>query len=187
MAKVKAVTSSGFVTESGQVLSSDDYLFVAVPKNRVKLSGWFMGFAAAFIELAKDKRMDLKTKEVLMYLLGIMGFENTVAIEQSRVAEELGMQKQNVYRAFKQMLEAGVLVQGPKLGKSKSYTINLNYAWKGKAANRQKEIAKQWRESDPNPAAKPKEKQKTGSKKKITKPLKTKAKLKLVQQLDGEL
>jgi len=187
MAKVTGVTDSGFVTAEGQVLSTDAFTFIAIPKNKIKLSGWFMGFAEAFIELAKDKRMDLKTKEVLLYLLGMMGFENIVAIEQKRVADELGMQKQNVNRAFKQMLETGILIEGPRIGKSKSYMINLNYAWKGKALNRQKEIEKKWRDSDLSTAAKPKENKKTGSKKKVTKPLKTKGKLKLVQQIDGHL
>lgn len=187
MAKVTGVADSGFVTAEGKVLSGDEYTFMAVPKNRVKLQGWFMGIQQAFVELAKDKRMDLKTKEVLMYLLGIMGFENIVAIEQKRVAEELGMQKQNVYRAFKQMLDIGVLERGPSIGKTKSYMINLQYVWKGKVVNRQKEIAKRWRDSDPNPGAKSEAKAKTGTKKKVQKPAKTKGKLKLVRQKDGEL
>jgi DNA-binding Lrp family transcriptional regulator len=119
--------------------------------------------------------------------MSIMDFENFIGIDQTEIAEFIGIARPNVARSIRKLREKGILVEGPKLGRHKSYQLNLQYAWKGKAANRQKELAKAYREVDAKSAAKPKAKKSPGSKKKVTKPAKVKAKLKLIKQKDGEL
>lgn len=138
MAKATGITSTGIETKDKGELSAEQYVFVAIPKVQYKLKGWFMGFQTAFKEVAKDKSLSGESKNVLIYLLGTMDFENFLGIEQKIVAEELGMKQSNVSRAMKELSEHGILEQGPKFGKFKTYKINLFYAWKGKAVNREK-------------------------------------------------
>lgn len=97
-----------------------------------------MGFQQAFIEIAKDKELCGEPRRVLDYLMGQMDFENFIAIEQKTIASELQMHKVNVSQAIKKLVLKGIVEKGPKLGKSWSYRMNLFYAWKGKAVNREK-------------------------------------------------
>ena len=62
---------------------------------------WFMGFQRAFAEISEDREMTLEVHRVWNALLGCLGFENFIAVEQNDLAERLGMRKQNVSRAIK--------------------------------------------------------------------------------------
>jgi hypothetical protein len=134
MAKVTDLDQEGLITDQGK-LRSDDYVFVAIPRRKVRLEGWYMGFQQAFIELAKDKELRGEPRSVLDYLLGCMDFENFIAVEQKKIAEELGMHKVNVSKAIALLVRKGILVKGPKMGRHASYRMNLFLAWKGKASD----------------------------------------------------
>jgi predicted transcriptional regulator len=187
MPKVTGVSDAGIQTQDMGLLSPDEFVFMAIPRVQYKMQGWFMGMQQAFIAMAKDKELTGEIRRVLDYMMGVMDFENFVGIEQKQVAEELDMQASNVSRAIKKLLEKGIVTLGPRFGKIKTYKMNWHYAWKGKAINRQKEIAKAYREADPKAGKKSGARAKTGTKKKVQKPAKTKGKLKLVRQKDGEL
>ena len=187
MAKAIGVSDAGIETKDVGLLSPDEYVFLAIPRVQYKIQGWFMGMQQGFIALAKDKDMTGETRRVLDFMMGTMDFENFVALEQSKIAEELDMQVSNVSRSIKKILGKGIITIGPRIGKVKTYKMNLQYAWKGTALNRHKELSKGYRDVDSKSAKNSKGNKKTGSKKKVTKPLKTKGKLKLVQQIDGHL
>jgi hypothetical protein len=97
--------------------------------------GWFMGIQDAFIALAKDKDINGGTYRVLNYMFGKLGFENYICIQQKEICEVLDLKKQNVSSAIKLLLEKGIILPGPKLGRSSSYRLNPTYGWKGKVTN----------------------------------------------------
>ena len=97
--------------------------------------GWFMGFQEAFLELAKDKDMTGEVTRVLLYLFANLGFENYIVLPQRQIAEALKMRKENVSRAIKTLTAKGIIIEGPKLGRTKAYRLNNKYGWKGKAKN----------------------------------------------------
>jgi hypothetical protein len=103
---------------------------------KVKLrEGWFMGFQDAFIALAKDREITMDSRRVLDYLMGNLGFENYIAIPQRQIAEALNMQKANVSRAIKLLVNKQILIEGPKLGRTHTYRLSNTYGWKGSVKN----------------------------------------------------
>ncbi|MCG3017875.1 hypothetical protein KZ288_29525, partial [Escherichia coli] len=59
--------------------------------------------------------------KVLMLMLADLDYENFIQIAQADIAETLGMQKTNVSRAVRALLDVGVIFAVPKVGRSKTY------------------------------------------------------------------
>lgn len=78
--------------------------------------------------------------KVLMILLADLDYENYIQVAQADIAESLDMQKTNVSRSVKVLLELGVILLGPKIGRSHSYRLNPQFGWKGTAANHKKAL-----------------------------------------------
>ena len=45
------------------------------------------------------------------------------------------MQRQNVQRSIKRLMALGVLLEGPKIGISRSYRLNPEFGWRGSGKN----------------------------------------------------
>lgn len=69
---------------------------------------------------------------VFLYLNARLDFENVIQVPQIEIAEELGLQYQNVHRAIKRLEDLGIILRGPKVGRSSSWRLNPNAGWKGK-------------------------------------------------------
>ena len=95
--------------------------------------GWFVGFQEAFTMIAQDKEMTGESYRVWAYLLGCLGFENFIVLERSKVANSLGIKGPNVSRAINQLIKKGLLIRGPKVGKTYAYRLGLNVAFRGDA------------------------------------------------------
>lgn len=91
-----------------------------------------MAFQDSFEEIAKDGDMTGETYKVLFYLYSKLDFENFIQQTQIEIAESLGMQKQRVSRAMKVLTSKQIVLEGPKIGRSRCYRLNPNYGWKGK-------------------------------------------------------
>ena len=91
-----------------------------------------MAFQDSFEEIAKDPELTLEPKNVLFYLYSKLDFENFIQQTQMDIAEGLGMKKQQVSRAMKLLTAKGIVLEGPKVGRSRCYRLNPNYGWKGK-------------------------------------------------------
>ena len=83
--------------------------------------------------LANIKSLD--DNRVIMYLMSKLDFENLIQVQQTAIAEALGMQKQNVNRSIKRLLAMEVILEGPKIGRSRCYRLNPHFGWKGTAKN----------------------------------------------------
>ena len=101
--------------------------------------GWFMAIQDAFLALAKDKEICGRTRRVLDYMFGKLAFENYICIQQKEICENLDLKKSNVSSAIKLLLQKGIILTGPKLGRTTSYRLNSAYGWKGKVVNLSKE------------------------------------------------
>ena len=78
--------------------------------------------------------------KVLMLMLADLDYENFIQIAQADIAETLGMQKTNVSRAVRALLDVGVIFEGPKVGRSKTYRLNEQFGWKGTVTNHKKAL-----------------------------------------------
>ncbi len=80
---------------------------------------------------------------VLLLLMARLDFENLISLEQTAVAAKLGMDKSNVNRSIKRLITLGVLLEGPKIGRSRTYRLNPNFGWKGSTKNHHKALRTQ--------------------------------------------
>ena len=78
---------------------------------------------------------ELEDFRVLMALLEQLDYENLITTNQAEIARELDMQRQNVQRSIKRLMALGVLLEGPKIGISRSYRLNPEFGWRGSGKN----------------------------------------------------
>ena len=97
--------------------------------------GWIMNSQEALKLIAKDKDLQGRTLRIFLYLCGILDFENLIQIPQVEICRELDLKRSNVSLAIKILVDKGILIQGPKVGRSFAYRLNPDYGWKGKVKN----------------------------------------------------
>lgn len=114
--------------------------FVAVirPKQRSSFERHFTMNQAALKLLAIN--LNGEQFKVLMMLLADLDYENYIQVAQADIAEALSMQKTHVSRAVKGLIELGVMLEGPKIGRSKTYRLNPQFGWKGTVTNHKKAL-----------------------------------------------
>lgn len=96
--------------------------------------GWVAMAQDALMALARMKLGD-EAQRVLFAVLARLDFENYIALSQAELGEAIGMQRTNVSRALSKLQDAGVLLRGPKAGRSITFRLNPSFGWKGSASN----------------------------------------------------
>jgi len=71
--------------------------------------------------------------KVLMMLIARADFYNSIIVNQTSMAKELGMHRQHVNKAIRRMVRKGILVIGPKAGITPTYILSAEFGWKGEA------------------------------------------------------
>jgi hypothetical protein len=133
--KITRVCDGSLINEeTGEVMTAVEYAFIAVPR-RSKINGWFMAFQEAFEALSKDRELWGTPRAVLDYLLSRLDFDNFILVQQSEVAAALGIGRDQVSRSTAKLVEKGVLLKGPKAGRTCAYKLNSSYGWKGRVTN----------------------------------------------------
>ena len=100
---------------------------------------WLMIMQEALGALAQDRSFTWEMWRVWSYMISKLAFENWIVIPQKEIAEHLEMKKENVSRAIKSLLNKGMILKGPKVGRTNAYKLNSNYAWKGTINNLSKD------------------------------------------------
>ena len=123
-------------TSTGEVIGG----FVAVikPRSKSTFDRHFTMNQETLFSIANDLNHD--QTRVFLALLAYLDYENFIQVPQVEIANKLTMQKQNVNRAIKALLELSIIFDGPKIGRSKSYRLNPNYGWKGTVSNHNKAL-----------------------------------------------
>ena len=114
--------------------------FVAVirPKQKSSFQRHFTMNQAALKIIATE--LNHEQTKVLMMLLADLDYENYIQVAQIDIAEALRMQKTHVSRAIKNLIEFGIIIEGPKIGRSKTYRLNPQFGWKGTVSNHKKAL-----------------------------------------------
>lgn len=113
-------------------------IVIAVPPRR--RNGFVEGWAAVALEPAKmiamHKRELGEDGLALAFLMvGSLDFENFILLKQSEIAKQLGMQRPNVSRAMKRLIDINMIIPGPKVGRRQTYRLNPHFGWRGSAKN----------------------------------------------------
>ena len=114
--------------------------FVAVirPKQKSSFERHFTMNQAALKIIATE--LNHEQTKVLMMLLAELDYENYIQVAQIDIAESLAMKKSAVSRAIRHLLEFGIILEGPKIGRSKTYRLNPQFGWKGTVSNHKKAL-----------------------------------------------
>lgn len=127
--------------ETGEIL--DGVVVYCAVKHNPYSGGWVMNSQEALELLATDKDLKGEAYKILLLLLSRLDFENWIQISQQEIADTLDMKKQNVSRSISLLESKGILLRGPKVGRSYAFRLNPYFGWKGKVKNlddyRQKE------------------------------------------------
>lgn len=109
-------------------------VYCGVKKNPYS-TGWIMNSQEALELLATDEDLTKEAFRVLIFLMARLDFENWIQITQKEIAEKLNIHKQNVSRAISLLESKGILLRGPKVGRSYAFRLNPYFGWKGKVKN----------------------------------------------------
>ena len=97
------------------------------------------GFQKGWMAMAQEAMMMLAQSNLtgndmkVMAMLARLDYENLIQVNQAEVSEQVGMNRHNVNRSIKKLIELGVILEGVKIGISRSYRLNPNFGWKGSA------------------------------------------------------
>ena len=123
---------------TGEIL---DYSLVAVARRVPNgfAEGW-LAMSQGALDMLASSNLRGDDLRVLLALLGRLDFENLIQLEQADIADRLGMHRPHVNRSIKRLVALGCLLEGPKIGRSRTYRLNPNYGWKGSGKEHQKAL-----------------------------------------------
>ncbi len=132
-------------TETGEVV--DGYVAVLMPKRRNAFGQDWHAMAQSAWDMIATADLSGADFRVMAALMARLDFENLIQVQQVEIAEHLGMQKQNVGRSIKRLVEMGILLEGPKIGRSRSFRLNPNFGWKGSAKGHHRAIQERMKQA----------------------------------------
>ena len=118
--------------ETGELLQQGVPIWVGVKVPSPYEDGWVAMNQHFLEEFAARRDIGQEVYRVFLYLDARLSFRNLIQVPQTEIAEALHMQKQNVNRAIHKLEELGIIIRGPKVGKSSSWRLNPNAGWKGR-------------------------------------------------------
>jgi hypothetical protein len=130
---------------TGEILG-DAQLAVIYPKrkNGFSSTGWVAVSQNPMLELAKVD-LGAQASRVLYYVLAKLDFENWINLNQSAAADEIGMLRPNFARGLKKLLDVGVVLHGPRIGRNATFRLNPNFGWKGSAKSHNEALTERMR------------------------------------------
>ena len=117
--------------ETGEII--DGFVAYVVPKRKNGFGQGWLAMAQNGAEILAQSNLSGNDFKVLMKLLSVLDYENLIQVSQAEIARELNMHRQHVQRSIKRLMDLGIVLEGVKIGISRSYRLNPNFGWKGSA------------------------------------------------------
>ena len=118
--------------QTGEVV--EGFVAYVVPKRKNGFQkGWMAMAQEAMMMLAQSNLTGNDMKVMCRAMLARLDYEKLIQVNQAEVSEQVGMNRHNVNRSIKKLIELGVILEGVKIGISRSYRLNPNFGWKGSA------------------------------------------------------
>lgn len=118
-------------SETGEII--DGFVAYVVPKRKNGFGQGWLAMAQNGAEILAQSNLSGNDFKVLMKLLSVLDYENLIQVSQADVARELNMHRQHVQRSIKRLIDLGIVLEGVRIGISRSYRLNPNFGWKGSA------------------------------------------------------
>lgn len=105
------------------------------------------GFGTGWVAMAQNAMMELARSDlgaqdwrVFAAVVAKLDFENFLLLTIADLAKEIGMQRSHASDSIAKLEKLGVLIRGPKAGRSSTFRLNPSFGWKGSATNHQKAL-----------------------------------------------
>lgn len=121
-------------SETGEILSEGALVLVPRRTPHPYGDGWLAMRVNTIGRLTMHPGIGMQEMRVFGALLARLDFENFIHTSQAEIAEVTGIGRTNVNRAMKKLIEFGVLVEGPKVGRSRCYRLDAEAGWRGSKA-----------------------------------------------------
>ena len=95
----------------------------------------YISMSQAAAEMIANSNLSGVTLRVLWMLIAKLDMENYLYINQSEIAEKMGLNKPHISRAIKDLIKEGIILEGLRVGKYKTYRLDPHYGWKGSTKN----------------------------------------------------
>jgi hypothetical protein len=92
---------------------------------------WMQMSQDALTVIARDQDLTLVDHRVFASLNARLDFENWLAVSQASVARELDLDPAQVSRSLSKLRRKRILLDGPKIGRSRTLRLNPQFGWKG--------------------------------------------------------
>ena len=117
--------------QTGEVV--EGFVAYVVPKRKNGFQKGWMAMAQEAMMMLAQSNLTGNDMKVMWAMLARLDYENLIQVNQAEVAEQVGMNRHNVNRSIKKLIELGVVLEGVRIGISRSYRLNPNFGWKGSA------------------------------------------------------
>ena len=117
--------------QTGEVV--EGFVAYVVPKRKNGFQKGWMAMAQEAMMMLAQSNLTGNDMKVMWAMLARLDYENLIQVNQAEVSEQVGMNRHNVNRSIKKLIELGVILGGVKIGISRSYRLNPNFGWKGSA------------------------------------------------------
>ena len=117
--------------QTGEVV--EGFVAYVVPKRKNGFQKGWMAMAQEVMMMLAQSNLTGNDMKVMWAMLARLDYENLIQVNQAEVSEQVGMNRHNVNRSIKKLIELGVILEGVKIGISRSYRLNPNFGWKGSA------------------------------------------------------
>ena len=117
--------------QTGEVV--EGFVAYVVPKRKNGFQKGWMAMAQEAMMMLAQSNLTGNDMKVMWAMLARLDYENLIQVNQAEVSEQVGMNRHNVNRSIKKLIELGVILEGVKIGISRSYRLNPNFGWKGSA------------------------------------------------------
>ena len=117
---------------TGEIMEGAQLALVYPKRKNGFVDGWVAMAQDAMLQLAK-LNLGNEASRVLFLVIAKLDFENWINLNQAALAAELGMQRTNFSRALRKLIDVGVVLAGPKVGRNGTYRLNPSFGWKGSA------------------------------------------------------
>lgn len=124
--------------DTGEVLEEGFIAYIA-PKRQNAFGNW-IAMAQNMMEVVAKSNLTGTDFKVLMMVLSRLDYENLLVINQSELAESIGLTRHHFSRSMAKLVNEGIILKGPKIGVSRSFRLNPTYGWKGTASNHKKAV-----------------------------------------------
>lgn len=111
------------------------------PKNKKHDARWLLLWqddSNIGVSMTEQAEMNVLTQteyRVRDWLMGTIGIGNYVHVNQAEMARRLHIERATASRAIKRLIELGILIQGPRSGRSNTYMVSPAFCFAGGLGN----------------------------------------------------